>query len=98
MTKPIIVLPLAAKDIEEHWFWLAIRDFGAAERFLDRLDEVYEVIGVFPESGSPRPELGRDLRSLVADQHLVFYRVTDNHIDVVRILAARRDIKRTAFD
>lgn len=51
----------------------------------------------FPEIGRARPEFGRDLRSVLVSPYIVFYRIEQDEIQILRILHGRRDLK-TFFD
>lgn len=45
-----------------------------------------------PFRGRARSELKGGLRSVVADRYVIFYRVTDHAIEIVRVLHGRRDL------
>ncbi|WP_077966827.1 type II toxin-antitoxin system RelE/ParE family toxin [Ensifer adhaerens] len=96
--RPIIPRELARNDVET-----AI-DFYATEAgpdvalgFIDALQGAFDLIGAHPESGSLRSayELTLpDLRSVGLKKYpyIVFYRPQADHIDVWRVLHAKRDI------
>ena len=46
----------------------------------------------WPEMGRARPELAPGLRSFVVARYLVYYRVTRDAVEVVRVLHGRRDV------
>jgi toxin ParE1/3/4 len=46
----------------------------------------------YPNLGRARPELGPDIRTLLVEQHLVLYSVTDDEVLVLRVLHERRDL------
>lgn len=96
--KPLAPRAQARTDVEhaiEHY----IKEAGVdvAYGFIDALERVYILIGEAPATGSPRwaHELNLPgLRSyrLKGYPWLVFYIELDKHIDVWRILHAKRDI------
>ena len=98
--KPLPVIPrerahLDAEEAIEHY--LEEGSGEAALGFIDALERVYARIGRYPESGSTRyaHELNLPgLRSwpLKRYPYLVFYVPGETHIDVWRILHAKRDI------
>jgi len=52
-----------------------------------------------PLAGRARDELRLGLRSItVRRPHVVFYRITDNDPEIVRVLDGRRDIDRIFAD
>ena len=96
--KPVLPRALARRDVEaaiDHY----IREAGpdVALGFIDALQAAYRAIADRPAAGSPRyaHELalpGLRSRELKRYPYLVFYIERDDHIDVWRVLHARRDI------
>jgi toxin ParE1/3/4 len=96
--RPVVPRDQAHRDVEaaiDHYR----REAGAdiALGFIDALEIVYRGIAEHPRLGSPRyaHELnlpGLRHRSLGRFPYLVFYVEHDEHIDVWRVLDARRDI------
>lgn len=88
----------AIRDAEEavdHY----IVDAGAdvALRFVDALEAAYRAISARPATGSPRYAHELDLpglrtRKLARFPYLVFYMDRGDHVDVWRVLHARRNI------
>lgn len=96
----INVTPRARRDQNDIVEHLAPESLDAALLFIAKLHETYAVIGAQPRVGHTRPdvrgEAKRDIRCLVVSgfpNHLVFYRVNGDDIDVVRILHGARDIR-----
>ncbi|WP_116207861.1 type II toxin-antitoxin system RelE/ParE family toxin [Paraperlucidibaca baekdonensis] len=44
--------------------------------------------------GSARPELLPDVRSLPIESHILFYRVTANRVEIIRVLHHHQDPQR----
>ena len=67
-----------------------------AERYDAELDALYRRLERFPESGSPRPKLGRLVRIGLVSPYVVFYRHApdDDVVAVIRILHGRRRVTR----
>lgn len=90
--KPIIRHPKAAEDVEGHAMYIAEGSIDAALLFLERAEQTIKGLGLFPESGAPFPsrvpELAGVRTKLVKDfpNHVVFYIVRDETIEVVRVL------------
>jgi toxin ParE1/3/4 len=51
-------------------------------------------LGDFPESGRAREDLAPGYRSLVVEQHVLFYQVEPRRVVVIRILHSRMDARR----
>jgi toxin ParE1/3/4 len=96
--KPIVLREVAQRDVRavvDHYLWEAGPDIALG--FIDALQSTYQAIAAHPALGSPRyaAELTLPgLRSLATKgfPYLVFYIDRDDHIDVWRVLHARRDI------
>jgi toxin ParE1/3/4 len=43
--------------------------------------------------GRPRDELTPGLRSVLVHPHVIFYRVADERVEIVRVLHQRRDLE-----
>ncbi|MEI3855953.1 MULTISPECIES: type II toxin-antitoxin system RelE/ParE family toxin [unclassified Ensifer] len=97
-TKPVIPRELARTDAEAGVdFYVGEAGADVALGFVDALQAAYDLIASHPESGSLRYsyELGLpDLRNVCLKRYpyLVFYRVQVDHVDVWRVLHAKRDI------
>jgi toxin ParE1/3/4 len=96
--KPVIPRELARRDVADAIaYYLGEEAEQAALGFIDALEHAYGHIGHHPASGSPRyaHELNLpELRAwpLTRYPYLIFYVERPDHIDVWRVLRARRDI------
>jgi plasmid stabilization system protein ParE len=70
-----------------------------ALRYAVDLDAAVDRIANFPRIGSPRRQLGDDVRVVIVDPFLLFYTVTLSGDDVVvlRVLHGSRDITRSVL-
>jgi len=62
-----------------------------AKVYAENLDSALVKLAQYPDFGRLRNELYPDARSFPIQKHIVFYRVTDNGIEVARILHQRMD-------
>jgi toxin ParE1/3/4 len=89
-----IRLTLQAKqDLRDVWRGFA--EFSGLKIADDRLkiiQQKFKQISQFPRSGRSREDLLPDLRSLPANEFIIFYRISKTHIEVVRVIHGRRDI------
>jgi toxin ParE1/3/4 len=74
---------LAAADLLEIWVHVARDDAAAADRLLDRIDEVCTKLAAAPELGRSREELAPGLRSFPVGRHVIFYRAARGGIELV---------------
>ncbi|MFM8717111.1 MAG: type II toxin-antitoxin system RelE/ParE family toxin [Spartobacteria bacterium] len=88
----LLLAPRTKEDILEIWEFIAAHDEVAADRYIDHLrDRALELIA-FPQLGRTRDEIQPGLRSLLARNHLIFYRLQDAEIQVLRILHGSMDL------
>jgi toxin ParE1/3/4 len=66
----------------------------AAEKVVRAIDDACRLVGEHPLAGRSRDEIRPGLRSVGARPYIVFYRVRDEHPEIVRVLHGRRDIGR----
>ncbi|WP_407888923.1 type II toxin-antitoxin system RelE/ParE family toxin [Scytonema sp. NUACC26] len=46
----------------------------------------------FPNMGRSYAEIRPDLRGLLLDRYIIFYRVLDDGVEILRVINARRDL------
>lgn len=98
MKKRIIISLKADEDLDGQFAYLAQDNPEVGVRFLDATRRAFEQLSEMPGIGSPRefknPRLSGARVWPVPGfrNHLVFYQVTDEGIQVLRVLHAARDI------
>lgn len=65
-----------------------------ADFYLLGLEECVELLAVSPQVGRKRDEILQGCRSFEHQSHVVFYRIVEDAIDVLRILHRRMDVVR----
>lgn len=66
--------------------------FAQAEKYLLEIDDIFQNLITNPELGKSRNEIKEGLYSFPKDNHVIFYRILDHHIRIVRVLHGSRDI------
>ena len=79
-------------DIEEIANYIFDLNPVAAYRFLDNLDETFELLAEFPLIGRLRPELGVNIRSYPTGNYLVFYEPARDGVEISRVIYGGRDL------
>lgn len=90
--------PLAAADILDIWDYIAEDSLEQADRWVDKLNEKFELLAIQPMIGRARDELATGLRSFPFGRYVIFYLPTYNGIDVVRVLHSARDVDAASID
>ncbi len=87
-----IFAPAAEADLEVIHDYIAAENAAAAAALVTRLEDLAARLADAPGMGRARPELLLNLRSFPLGSYLLFYRRSDNGIEVVRVLHGARDI------
>ena len=93
MSRVCRITPRASRDIEAIADYLAAqRGLNRAERLLNGIDSTLQRIAQFPQIGRKRDELYPGSRSLPYEQYLIFYRLINDEIEVLRIVSGYQDL------
>ncbi len=84
--------PIAEADLGDIAYFIARDDPGRAASFVDEIIAHCHEVAVQPGIGRNRLELGQGVRSIPHGQNIIFYRIADDGIEVVRVLHGARDI------
>lgn len=91
--KKLVISNVAVADLQEIWEYIARDSITNADKMVDSLYSKCELLGVQPEIGRKREELGSGLRSFPVGRYVIFYRIKDDTLEIVRILSGYRDIE-----
>jgi toxin ParE1/3/4 len=90
-----ILSPRAQADLDEIWDYTAETwGIDQAERYIRLLQHGIEAVAADPRRGSPCDDIRAGYRKYLVGSHILFYRITSEAIDVVRILHSRTELKR----
>jgi toxin ParE1/3/4 len=86
----------ALEDITRAIAWIALDNPSAARRFLTAVRRSYGEIRRFPHIGVKRHFAEPGLRSwrVKGFPHLIFYKPTPEHVEIVRVLHPAIDLER----
>lgn len=89
---PIIRSPAAENDLIDIWLAIAEDSPRAADHFLDVIAERILQLAAFPESGPRRQDIAHGARALTIGNYLVLYRLTEQQVEMVRVVHGARDV------
>lgn len=88
----LIIAPAAKADLAEIYQY-GLRQWGLiqSDSYLENLKDRLWSLTKQPLMGVDRPELLPDMRSLAIESHTLFYRVTADTVEIIRVLSSRQD-------
>lgn len=96
----VVRRPKFVDDLSDAYAWIATSGERAGERLLDRADATIERLGRYPLIGAPRDSLAAGLRSIRVRpfRHLIFYRVEEDEIVLIRFLHGARALELQDYE
>jgi toxin ParE1/3/4 len=92
MNRRYLINILATQDLKEIVDYFTINNVEAGEQFFRKFERRCEQLVNFPNMGRRYAEIRPDLRGLLLDGYIIFYRVLDDGIEILRVINARRDL------
>ncbi|MFO7906573.1 MAG: type II toxin-antitoxin system RelE/ParE family toxin [Planctomycetota bacterium] len=90
--KTLLFTPLAESDIEQILDFIAEHRPSTAAAVVARIREKCQLVAHHPEIGHRRAEFPGDYHSSTLDRWVIFYRVTEDAVEIHRVLDGSRDI------
>ncbi|HEX3673722.1 MAG TPA: type II toxin-antitoxin system RelE/ParE family toxin [Rhizomicrobium sp.] len=71
------------------------KEWGTARkvRYLDAIRERFAALLRHPAPGAAREDIASGYRSVIVGRHIVFYRLADDEVVIVRVLHQRMDVR-----
>ncbi len=92
-SRRLVLAPEAKRDFRDILMFTERRwDKEQRSRYKARLDQSLRDLTRFPARGRSRDDVLPGLRGLPVESHIVYYRVDDQAINVVRILHGAMDV------
>lgn len=84
---------IAEQQLEDIWFY-TLSEWGENQAidYVGKLEQGIRQLLEHPYLGKARPEIQQELRGLPIQKHLIFYRVSDEFVDIIGILHSRVDV------
>lgn len=81
---------VAEADMLAIWEYIAQDNLSAADRIIDRFTATFERIATFPDAGARYEHPKGEFRFVVVTPYLIFYKITGDEVDIVRVLHGAR--------
>lgn len=91
----LVIAPAAKNDLKDIYQY-GLRQWGQAQAasYLSAMKNQFWSLTEQPLIGIERSELLPDTRSLPMQSHTLFYRITANQVEIIRVLHGRQDLLR----
>lgn len=83
---------LASRDLNDIADYFAENNLEAGDRFFRAFNRKCQQLVAFPNSGKSYATIRPDLRGLSLEGYVIFYRILDNGIEILRVVSGRRDL------
>lgn len=84
--------PAAQGDLEDIWLYTMQQWSSAqADRYTDILEDTFERLLFMPEMARERPEFDPPVRIHPSAEHLIIYRIENDHLAILRVIGAGQD-------
>ena len=91
--RPIVWSSNARADLSDIWtYYVGVAGANTADGIVRDIGTACRLLEDHPLAGRDRGEVRPELRSVVASPHVVFYRVRNETVEIVRVLDGRRDL------
>lgn len=85
----------ALLDLDEIAEYIALDDFSAAQRLMEKVFECAERLESFPESGRRPPELKQTpYREIIVGPCRIFYRVKEDRVYILYVMRVERLLRK----
>lgn len=96
---PYVISKKAISDLEEIWLYTVDKwSIEQANRYYNLIFDEIDFICKNPRTGRPMESVRKNYRSAKVKSHLIFYRVENGIVQIVRILHERMDIENRLDD
>lgn len=92
------IAPEAISDLDEISNYFLIHDVEAGERWFEAFNQKCQQLVQFPFMGRRYAHIRSDLRGLPLEGFIIFYRVQDTFIEIMRIVSGKRNLKTLFTD
>jgi len=88
----LVIAPAAKNDLKDIYQY-GLRQWGQAQSdsYLSAIKDQFWSLTAQPLIGVERPELLPYTRSLAIQSHILFYRISANQVEIIRLLHGRQD-------
>lgn len=83
---------LASQDLNQIADYFAETNLEAGEQFFSEFNRKCKQLVAFPHSGKSYSEIYPGLKGLSLGNYILFYRILENGIEILRVVSGRRNL------
>jgi toxin ParE1/3/4 len=87
-----ILAPSTIRDLDRLSEYFLETNVEAGERLFKALNQQFYNLTQFPNLGKSYPQLNSNIRGLLVEKYIIFYRVTTTQVEIVRVVDGRQDL------
>ena len=92
--KEVVFSPESLNDLDDIWLYIAQDSINHADRFIDDLRVLCEgKLAVFPNMGRGRDYLAEGVLAFPHGGYMLYYRIRENAVEVIRIMHGSVDVE-----
>ena len=88
-----LISPEASQDLDKIFDYFASNNIEAGERFVIAFEKKCEKLLQFPNMGRSYQDIEPSLRGIPLGNYIIFYRFTDNSVEIVRVVSGYRNFE-----
>jgi toxin ParE1/3/4 len=88
-----LISPSASRDLNAIAEYFLTRNVDAGEKLFQEFVKKCQYIAQFPNLGKSYSYLRPSMRGLPLDGYIIFYRVVDDGVEIVRVVSGRQDLE-----
>ena len=88
----------ACQDLNDISDYFLGKSVDAGDRFVKAFNQKCQHLAQFPHIGKSYTALKSGLRGIPLMNHIIFYRVTDDTVQILRVISGYRDLKTVISD
>ncbi|MFM2063872.1 MAG: hypothetical protein RLZZ507_3543 [Cyanobacteriota bacterium] len=93
-----IIAPSASRDLDEIADYFFSCNIEAGERLFREFNSKCQKLVKFPYMGRSYDHLRPLVRGLPLDEYIIFYRIIDNGVKILRVVNGRQDLESLLAD
>ncbi|MBD2620357.1 type II toxin-antitoxin system RelE/ParE family toxin [Microcystis flos-aquae FACHB-1344] len=93
-----IISTEAIRDMEQILDYLANTNISAGEKFLEEFGKKCRYLSQFPLMGRSYREIRPYLRGLPMKNYIIFYRLTEQGLEIMPVIKGERDLEAFFFE